>query len=156
LLTFFRICKQDKIIDLSYHRASPIAKHFEKPLRTADFRQFNLPRREKLGLYINLPWYFKYSVNTKIKDLLEDAKDRCILLDILIVHTARNKKQKWFLELQQLCTWHCFLRDKFEVPTGRETDCGLVIFGYITTRSKKKAASITKQWCRKHYKIQTQ
>lgn len=146
VIRFFEFCEQNKVIDLSYHPKSPIAKYFIKPEKTTDFRNFFLPRRQRLGLFINLPWYFKYSVNSKIKELLMNAREREITVDIIIIHSARNKKARWFRELLKLCAYHWLLREKFQLVSSNKANCGIVICGYITTRPSKQSRAIARRF----------
>lgn len=142
LRRFFRACGQTKIIDLSYCPGSPIAKFFEQPRGCSDFRKFQIPRIKRLGLFINLPWYFKYSLVKKIVELLEEAKKRKIILDIVVIQSNHHKRSKWFPQLRELCYHHWIIRDSFRIPTGKSVWCGPFFCGYCTTRERHKARTI--------------
>jgi len=145
LRRFFQVCKQTKIIDLSYCPGSPIAKFFEQPRGCSDFRKFRIPRINRLGIFINLPWYFKFSLVKKIKELLEEAKKRKIILDIVVIQSNHNKRSKWFSQLRELCYHHWIIRDNFRLPKGQAIWCGPFFCGYCTTRDRHEAMAIKKK-----------
>jgi len=142
---FFQQCEQDLILDLSYNPNAPISEFVTAP-PTKDFREFKLQQQDdRVGIYINLPWYFKHTLVEKIKEIIADANKRNVEVDILVVHMYSCRRKKFFKELVSLCEHYWVLKEKFERPSGERTYCGEAFYGYITTRPDDCAERIVEK-----------
>merc|ERR1712072_866166 len=131
--SFFESCGQEIVYDISYNAKSEISRLCRHP-GVNDFRKFHITK--KCAVFINLPWFYKASLKRCVQRLLEEANQRNVIVDILVVQNASVANQ---LNLGTLATAEWIGRDTFINPLKgdrpEQIGKGKIFVGYFTNRA---------------------